>query len=275
MYHSFDVSIAKKYGIEEAVLINNLYFWISKNKANEKNFYDGRYWTYNTNKALSDLFPYISESKMFRVIKHLEEEGIVVKGNYNKEKWDRTCWYSFTDKGISLFSRDFQNEEIHFSLLKNGDSQNEMTIPDNKHTDINIKEEDKSSKKDDSIDYSSLKVKWEEINPNLSSIRCVSVKRKRAIKLLLKNNNAKVEDLIKAFKIISICSFCQGENNHKWKASFDWLINDTKSCFNRLLEGEYCNGVNELAKFSAILKDIEISDTKDNNNLIIGDTEYR
>lgn len=37
MTHNFDVEIAKKYGVYEAILINNLAFWISKNKASDKN----------------------------------------------------------------------------------------------------------------------------------------------------------------------------------------------------------------------------------------------
>ena len=42
MDYSFNAKVAVKYGVEEAVLIHNLYWWISKNKANNKHFYDGR-----------------------------------------------------------------------------------------------------------------------------------------------------------------------------------------------------------------------------------------
>ena len=55
MKHSFDVELAKEYGILEAILIQNIYFWIEKNKANKKHFYDGRYWTYNSKKAFSEM----------------------------------------------------------------------------------------------------------------------------------------------------------------------------------------------------------------------------
>ena len=57
MQHSFDIAIAKKYGINCAVLLNNICFWIEKNRANEKNFHDGKYWTYNTKKSISILLP--------------------------------------------------------------------------------------------------------------------------------------------------------------------------------------------------------------------------
>ena len=39
MYHSFEVELAKEFGILEAIILNNLEFWIAKNEANEKNFY--------------------------------------------------------------------------------------------------------------------------------------------------------------------------------------------------------------------------------------------
>ena len=64
MKHSFDVELAKEYGILEAILIQNIYFWIEKNKANKKHFYDGRYWTYNSKKAFSEMFPYASERQI-------------------------------------------------------------------------------------------------------------------------------------------------------------------------------------------------------------------
>ena len=34
MQHSFNVELAKEYGILEAILLNHLWFWIKKNKAN-------------------------------------------------------------------------------------------------------------------------------------------------------------------------------------------------------------------------------------------------
>ena len=31
MEHSFDINIAKEYGITEAILLKNIYFWVKKN----------------------------------------------------------------------------------------------------------------------------------------------------------------------------------------------------------------------------------------------------
>lgn len=143
MEHSFNVDIAIKYGLEQAVFIHNLYFWIKKNVANKTNLFDGRYWTYNSAKAYSELFPYMSESKIYRVIKNLVDEGFILKGNYNENKYIQTAWYAFSDDAICVLKNCgydisnmvnciLQNEENHFAELKNGSLKSEKCITDNK-----------------------------------------------------------------------------------------------------------------------------------------------
>ena len=73
MNHSFNVELAIKYGIEEAILIENFAFWIKKNAANNKNYINGEYWTYNSAKALEELFPYMNLKKVQRTLLRLEQ----------------------------------------------------------------------------------------------------------------------------------------------------------------------------------------------------------
>lgn len=94
MNHSFDVEIAQQYGVDAAILIEHFRFWIAKNKANNRHFYDGRYWTYNSAKAFAELFPYWSPSQIVRIIKKLEDAGVLIAGNFNTSPYDRTKWYS-------------------------------------------------------------------------------------------------------------------------------------------------------------------------------------
>ena len=103
----------------------------------------------------------------------------------------------------------------------------------------NKEEKDKSFSKKERIDYDAIIKYWNETNPTLSSVRMLNDDRKKQIRTLLASNNATVDDLMKAINIISMSSFCQGKNDRNWRASFDWLIKDTKSCFSRLFEGVY------------------------------------
>ena len=63
MIYSFDVSIATEIGVDEAIMFQNLVFWINKNQANQKHYHDGRYWTYNSQQAFCELFPFGADDK--------------------------------------------------------------------------------------------------------------------------------------------------------------------------------------------------------------------
>lgn len=142
-------------------------------------------------------------------------------------------------------NRDMDNMP---QLNTKGNKENNRTI------DLHNKEEkDKSFSKKEHIDYDAIVKCWNETNPTLSSVRMLNDNRKKQIRKLLASNNATVDDLMKAIKIISMSSFCQGKNDRNWRASFDWLIKDTKSCFSRLFEGVYAFTQDEKNKLSQYL----------------------
>ena len=58
MEYHFNIEYAKKYGVDEAIMIQNFVFWIMKNKANHTHQHEDRTWTYNTKKAFVALFPF-------------------------------------------------------------------------------------------------------------------------------------------------------------------------------------------------------------------------
>ena len=64
MMYQFDVRVAMEYGVEEAVLLQNIYFWVKHNEVNNTNFHDGRYWTFNSARAFTEIFPFWNEVKI-------------------------------------------------------------------------------------------------------------------------------------------------------------------------------------------------------------------
>lgn len=100
MIHSFDIDDAVKYGMTEAVILYNLRFWIEKNKANNKHFHDGRYWTYNSVKAFEELFPYLTYRNIRSAIEKLEKLNVIITGNFNQSSYDRTRWFALFDLPI-------------------------------------------------------------------------------------------------------------------------------------------------------------------------------
>lgn len=99
MNHQFDIEIATQYGILEAVLLNNFWFWIRKNEENDFNFHDGKYWTFNSIKAFHGLFPYATEKQIRSALEHLKAEELIETANYNNDKFNRSLWYTLTEKG--------------------------------------------------------------------------------------------------------------------------------------------------------------------------------
>ena len=117
MNHSFNVKVAEEFGIEKAILLENFYFWIIKNRANNKNLHNGRYYTYNTAEAFEKLFPYMKARRIAQLLREMEhEDGLLISGQFNN--YDRTKSYTLTDIAMSYF------EVAIIQKLDNGEYRN-------------------------------------------------------------------------------------------------------------------------------------------------------
>ena len=125
MQHHFDIYLAEKYGILEAVLLDNFCFWTVKNAANEVHIHEGRVWTYNSVKAFCEMMPYASPKQIRRALSHLEAEELIITGNFSNSPYDRTKWYALTDKAF------FECRLGNFDLPKraNGEAEKGKPIP--------------------------------------------------------------------------------------------------------------------------------------------------
>jgi hypothetical protein len=103
MQHSFNTEIATECGIEAAVILNNIIFWCEKNRANFENYFENRFWTYNTVKAWQQLFPYMLPKRVRNALETLRKDGYLLTGRFNKKGYDRTLWYAPTDKALALY----------------------------------------------------------------------------------------------------------------------------------------------------------------------------
>lgn len=93
-FHSFKASDAEAYGVNAAIVLEHLRTWIEYNKGNGLNFKDGRTWTYNSVKAWSKLLPYFTPKQIRKAIDDLVAAGVLLKGNYNENRYDHTTWYA-------------------------------------------------------------------------------------------------------------------------------------------------------------------------------------
>lgn len=240
--HSFDTEIAEKYGVNAAILFYHIVFWIEKNEANETNYHDGHYWTYNSIKAFKTLFPYMGEKQIRNALKKLTDEGLIITGNYNKSPCDRTMWYSLTEKAVSILPKG----RMEIAERAHENSQKGEPIPDNKpdvkpdaieDTKVSSLSKNKfSDKKYTSKDIVDL---YHNICKSYPKVKALSEKRKTAIKVRL--NNYGYDAIKEVFEKAEASDFLRGKNSRNWMATFDWLIvSDNNFC--KVLDGNYDNG---------------------------------
>lgn len=164
MHHYFNTEIAKEVGVNAAVILENIAHWVLKNKANEKNFYDGHYWTYNSRTAMTALFPYLSEKQVRYALDALRKADMVLTGNYNKSSYDRTLWYTVSDS----CAKKYFPELLDWPKMANELDCVGQPIPDintNNKPDNNISQQTDSSANDAPIPAES--VRSEEVSESV------------------------------------------------------------------------------------------------------------
>lgn len=125
MIHIFDTDVAEKYGVNAAIILQNIAYWIKQNEANRTNFFDGNYWTFNSQRAYRELFPYLTAKQIRTAFEKLIDDGVLITGNYNQMGYDRTLWYALTEKGKSLC----QLGQTHLPSAANGTANQGKPIP--------------------------------------------------------------------------------------------------------------------------------------------------
>lgn len=261
MEHNFNVDIATRYGIEEAILLQHIYYWIEKNKANNKHFHDGKYWTYNSARAFHELFPYIQERTIARKLDNLINNDLLLCADYNENRQDRVSWYALTEKAEKILNNPklaFDKMTNALDNLSNGIRQNDKSssnidIINNIDTNIkqtNIIEKENLKRKNDSEILLSDKEKiildkWNSYNIH----KCIKITSnvKNAISKSIKMNSETdilksiehYDEILKSQYYFSykwdIIDFLNRknalpdfmDNGKKWLAYQDWLKNNS------------------------------------------------
>ena len=91
MEFHFNAELAKQYGVDGAIFLHCMAFWVAKNRANGRHYHEGRYWPYHTLEA----------------------------GNFSEDRTDRTRWYALADCILEVYGESeppiSRNGEMHFT----------------------------------------------------------------------------------------------------------------------------------------------------------------
>lgn len=95
----FNSEIAAQYGVNEAIMICNFKDVLTYYKSHDYNYYDGRYWICNSIKYFTEnTYKFWSIKQVRGIIDSLVKQNVILIGNYNKHKYDKTRWYAFVDE---------------------------------------------------------------------------------------------------------------------------------------------------------------------------------
>lgn len=138
---AFRRDIAEKFkSADVAVVYEHVLFWLRNNSKKGLNLIDGKTWMYETAKQMSDHFGYISEDVVTRCLTKLVDEGYLIRDFKNKNKFDRTSWYTLPDDskkvfetaevrnpkhnstGCSIQEKHTEEQQLLCSLVGNGSS---------------------------------------------------------------------------------------------------------------------------------------------------------
>lgn len=125
----------KRPRISEAAVLQQIHYWIEK----KQNYRDGHYWVYNSLEDWTKQFTWIKTAKtMKRQLDWLEQMGILITGNYNKLKIDRTKWYTIDydafSRLVSPFTRNDQMEMVDTTKCKGSSQPNANSHHDHSNT---------------------------------------------------------------------------------------------------------------------------------------------
>lgn len=108
--------LATKIGLNEAIILQQIHYWTRDNRR----VIDGYSWTYNSIPEWQKQFPFWSEITIRRVLKSLEEKGLIIRRALSEDRFDSTYWYaldmdaifSLDDRSgpIKMIARSDQNE---------------------------------------------------------------------------------------------------------------------------------------------------------------------
>ena len=161
MEHSFDIDIAKEYGIPAAILLKHIYYWVEKNRANKKHLIEGEYWTYCSVKAFGELFPYMSAKVIRNGLTKLEDGELIKTGCFNTQFYDRTKWYTLTDKGRTLCRNGKRPLDKKATLF---DQKGEPIPYKEPYIDTYSFSKEKDNKNMSTFDYRSIEDAWNELS---------------------------------------------------------------------------------------------------------------
>jgi|GEM_PF-3543812 len=267
-------TLAEKIGLNEAIFIQQLHYWISKSN----HLHEGKRWVYNSYKGWQEHFPFWSVATIKRIVASLKKKNLIEIKNFNSLKLDRTNWYTINYSHKALqheISRPLaQVDPATGSICTNQRIKLTQPIPENT-TKEKEKEKDMSNDiscstfqkvepsvgvdglssssqnfkkpKQNPVPYKKIQELWnntvqenQSVLPLLHAINPNTTRGRRVAARWKQFPNLETWETV--FQNAATSSFLNGNNSRGFLGKFDWIVK-TEDNFTKVLEGNYSSGV--------------------------------
>ena len=107
--YRFNKSIAMVCGVNAALLAK---FIEDSIDTDEKHEHDSKYWCRCSILMMTGHFPFLTRHMIADALERLVESKIIKKGCFNQNRFDHTNWYTFTDYGKLLLSKETNEKDL-------------------------------------------------------------------------------------------------------------------------------------------------------------------
>ena len=94
--------LAAVIGENDAIMLQQLHYWLDV----AGHDYDGRRWIYNSYNEWAAQLPFWSRETVRRTLGRLRARGLVLTGDYNRHRYDRTLWYTIDYAALAVLGAE-------------------------------------------------------------------------------------------------------------------------------------------------------------------------
>lgn len=201
----FNADIACRYGVDGAIMLHHLAYWVHRNEVHGENFHEGRYWTYNSAETFKQFFPFWSADQIRRVLRNLERDEAIIVGEFNRMATDRTKWYSVTPEVARVYAMSKQPDASGDSA-KSTLANDKMQLAE-RHDHYQVKNSSKEPSNEHSYeglpfqDHPEFRTTWDEYVAHRKALRkpITNLAQKKIGNILMKHCAG---DVAKAISLI-------------------------------------------------------------------------
>ncbi|MGF6950091.1 hypothetical protein QF028_002596 [Neobacillus sp. B4I6] len=105
-------TLAKTIGLNEAIVLQQIHYWLQKST----HVKEGKKWIYNSYPEWQKQFPFWTKRTLIRIVKSLDEQGLITIGHFNKLKADKTNWYTINYEKLYSLVTSCHHDSDNLSL---------------------------------------------------------------------------------------------------------------------------------------------------------------